>query len=89
MFLFTRQSLLKKVTRKPQAERLCVAPFLRHLNSDALSPLEKSAEQPPIEKVPSPAYSDTYGHVDFSQNGLDTQARVACTASLTNVGFGR
>jgi hypothetical protein len=30
-----------------------------------------------IEEVPLPAYGETYGHVDFSQDGFDTEARVA------------
>ena len=30
-----------------------------------------------IEQVPSPAYGQTYGRVDFSQDGFDTKARVA------------
>lgn len=31
----------------------------------------------PIEEAPPPAYSEHYGEVDISQDGFDTQARVA------------
>lgn len=60
-----------------EAESFCTATSRRHISSDTLSPTDKSEERPAIEKVPAPAYSETYGHVDFSQNGLDTEARVA------------
>lgn len=60
-----------------EAECFCTVTFRRHISSDELDPADKSKERPAIEKVPSPAYSETYGHVDFSQNGLDTEARVA------------
>jgi hypothetical protein len=50
-----------------------------------LNSSEKSAEQQPIEKVPPPAFAETYGHVDFSQDGLDTKARVARTESPTGL----
>lgn len=52
------------------------------LNSDTVNPAEDKSERPPIEKVPSPQYSKTYGHFDFSQDGLDTEARIASIASL-------
>lgn len=42
----------------------------------SVSPLH-GAPQMPIEAAPSPAYSQTYGQVDFSQDGFDTNARVA------------
>lgn len=38
--------------------------------------LEDDVETP-IEQAPPPAYSETYGQVDISQDGFDTRARVA------------
>lgn len=69
----------------------CAATVCRHTSSDKLTPSDKRVERPAIERVPSPAYSETYGHVDFSQSGLDTEARVArmtsynLTLSVTNL----
>lgn len=36
----------------------------------------------PIEEAPPPAYSEFYGKVDISQDGFDTQARVASVFQL-------
>lgn len=35
------------------------------------------AQETSIEEVPLPAYGETYGQVDFSQDGFNTEARVA------------
>ncbi|KAL9116784.1 MAG: hypothetical protein Q9187_006686 [Circinaria calcarea] len=40
------------------------------------------AEEEPIEDVPPPVYSQTYGKVDLSQDGLNTQAYVASDGRL-------
>ena len=42
----------------------------------------KDDQQPPIEQVPPPAFSQTYGHVDISQDGIDTNARIAGTCTI-------
>ncbi|SLM37934.1 glycosyltransferase family 1 protein [Lasallia pustulata] len=39
--------------------------------------MQSAMQDTPIENAPPPAYSGTYGQVDISQDGFDTQARVA------------
>lgn len=37
---------------------------------------QQAARETSIEEVPPPAYGETYGQIDFSQDGFDTGARV-------------
>ena len=50
-------------------------------NSDTKDPpsiaLPQASRETSIEDVPPPAYGETYGQVDFSQDGFNTEARVA------------
>ena len=38
-----------------------------------------------IEHAPPPPYSETYGTVDMSQDGLDTRASVASTGAILSL----
>ena len=42
----------------------------------------RPAGESPIEDVPSPAYGETYGQIGFSQDGFNTEARVASKKKL-------
>lgn len=42
---------------------------------------------PPIEETPAPIFSETLGHVDFSQDGFNTNATVASKNCACGMGF--
>lgn len=44
--------------------------------------LAQAARETSIEEVPPPAYSETYGMVDFNQDGFNTEARVASKQTI-------
>ena len=46
------------------------------------TPLPLASRETSIEDVPPPAYGETYGQVDFSQDGFNTEARVASRESV-------
>lgn len=46
-----------------------------HATANGLKP--SAPEEAPIEQVPQLAYGPKLGHVDFSQDGFDTKAKVA------------
>ena len=47
--------------------------------------LAQDVRETSIEEVPPPAYSETYGKVDFSQDGFDTEARVASKETVQRI----
>ena len=46
------------------------------------SAFPRAASGTSIEDVPPPAYGETYGQVGFSQDGFNTEARVASRETL-------
>lgn len=59
------------------ADRSLRPPVLEVTDPSNSRPHPRVGNEPLIEEAPPPPYSESYGQVDISQDGFDTQARVA------------